>query len=63
MTSTPHKNSIKNITLSNLIKILSSYKLCTGVENKIAKKSSTSHTVPHKALQHQPKYAKYLFST
>ena len=47
MTSTPHKNSIKNITLTSLIKILSSYKLCTGVENKIAKKSTTPHTVPH----------------
>ena len=26
-----YKNSLKNITLTNLIKVLSSYKLCTGV--------------------------------
>ena len=44
---TTYKNSVKNITLTNLIKLLSSYKLCTGVENEIAKKSSTPHTVPH----------------
>ena len=44
---TTYKNSVKNITLTNLIKVLSSYKLCTGVENEIAKKSSTPHTVPH----------------
>ena len=44
---TTYKNSVKNITLTNLIKVLSSYKLCTGVENEIAKKSCTPHTVPH----------------
>ena len=44
---TTYKNSVKNATLTNLIKVLSSYKLCTGVENEIAKKSSTPHTVPH----------------
>ena len=46
---TTYKNSVKNITLANLIKVLSisSYKLCTGIENEIAKKSSTPHTVPH----------------
>ena len=44
---TTYKNSVKNITLTNLIKLLSSYKLCTGVENEIARKSSTPHTVPH----------------
>ena len=41
------KNSVKNITLTNLIKVLSSYGLWTGVENEIAKKSSTPDTVPH----------------
>ena len=44
---TTYKNSAKNITLTNLTKILSSNKLCAGVENEIAKKSSTQHTVPH----------------
>ena len=44
---TTYKNPVKNVTLTNLIKVLSSYKLCTGVENEIAKKSSTPHTVPH----------------
>ena len=47
LTLTPHINSVKNITLTNLIKLLSSYKLCTGVENETAKKFSTPHTVPH----------------
>ena len=46
MTIIPHKYSVKNITLANLIKVLSSYKLCTGVENEIAEKS-TPHTIPH----------------
>ena len=45
---TKYKNSIKNMILINLIKVLSSYKLCTGVENEIGKKS-------HEALQYQPK--------
>ena len=40
------KNWVQNITLTNLIRVLSSYKLCTGVENEIAKKSSTRYTVP-----------------
>ena len=40
-----YKNSAKNITPLNLIKILSSYNLCTGVENEIAKTSSTPYTV------------------
>ena len=31
---TTYKNSVKNITLTNLIKVLSSYKLCAGVEMK-----------------------------
>ena len=44
---TTYKNSVKNITLTNLTKILSSNKLCAGVENEIAKKSSTQQTVPH----------------
>ena len=44
---TAHKNSVKNITLTNIIKVLSSYKLCTGVENKIVKKSSAPHSVRH----------------
>ena len=44
---TIYKNSVKNITLTSLIKILSSYKLCNSVENEIAKKSSTPHTVLH----------------
>ena len=44
---TTYKNSVKNITLTNLIKLLSSYKLCTGVENEIAEKSSTPHTATH----------------
>ena len=49
-----YKDSVKNIFLTNLIKVLSSYTLFTGVENKIAKKSSTEHTVLHikKTLQH-----------
>ena len=46
-----YKNSVKNITRTNLIKVLASYKLCTGVENEIAKKSSTPHTVPHNIKQ------------
>ena len=44
---TTYKNSVRNITPTSLIKLLSSYKLCTGVENKTAKKSSTPYTVPH----------------
>ena len=44
---TTYKNSVKNITLTNLIKVLSSYKLCSGVENEIAKKSSNPHAIPH----------------
>ena len=48
MTFTPHiKIQLGIFTLTNLIKVLSSYKFCTGVENEIAKKSSTPHTVPH----------------
>ena len=48
---TTYKNSVKNITLINLIKVLSSYKLCAGVENKIPKKSSIPDTVPHNITQ------------
>ena len=33
-----HKSSVKNITLSNLIKMLSRYKLCIDIKYKIAKK-------------------------
>ena len=44
---TTYKNSVRIITPTNLIKLLSSYKLCTDVENKTAKKSSTPYTVPH----------------
>ena len=44
---TTYKSSVKNITLTNLIKLLSSHKLCGGVENEIDQKSSTPHTVPH----------------
>ena len=42
-----YKNSVNNITLTNLINVLCSYKLCTGVESEIAKTSSTSHIIPH----------------
>ena len=31
---TTYENSVKNVTLTNLIKVLSSYKLCTGFENE-----------------------------
>ena len=35
---TTYKNSVKNITITNVIKVLSSHKLCSGAENEIAKK-------------------------
>lgn len=50
MTFTAHitlRTSDKNITLTNLIKVLYSYKLCTGFENEKAKNSSTPHTITH----------------
>ena len=44
---TIYKKLVKNFTLSNLTKVLSSAKLCTDVEKVIAKRPSTQHTVPH----------------
>ena len=45
---TRYKSSVRSITLTDLIKVLSSYKLCLVVENGTAKKSSTPYTLPHK---------------
>ena len=45
--TTYEENSVKNVALTNLIRVSSSYNLCTGLENEIAKKSSTPYTVPY----------------
>ena len=41
---TTYKSSVKDIILTNLIKVLFSYNLWTVVEKKIAQKFSTPHT-------------------
>lgn len=45
MAFTTYKNQVKNITLANLIKSLSSYKLSIAAESEVAKKPSCPHTV------------------
>ena len=41
-----YEKSIKNITLSNLIKYISTFNICSGVTNENAKSGSTLHTAP-----------------
>ncbi|XP_065654860.1 uncharacterized protein LOC136081473 [Hydra vulgaris] len=41
-----YDSSMKNITLSNLIKVISSYSICLGVSLDEAKKSAIKHCVP-----------------
>ena len=37
---------MKNITLSNLIKIISYYNICSGIKDEQAKKTAICHSVP-----------------
>ena len=37
---------MKNITLSNLIKVISYYNICSGIKDDQAKKTAICHSVP-----------------
>lgn len=55
MAFTTYKNQVKNITLANLIKSLSSYKLSIAAESEVAKKTFLSTYSIHNIWQHQLK--------
>ena len=41
-----YKRTMKNITLSNLIKVTFYYKICSGIKDEQAKKTAIYHSVP-----------------
>ena len=43
---TKYKKTMKNITLSNLIKVISYYNICSGIKDDQAKKTAICHSVP-----------------
>ena len=43
---TKYKKTMKNITLSNLIKVISYYNICSGIKDEQAKKTAICHSVP-----------------
>ena len=43
---TKYKKTMKNITLSNLIKVISFYNICSGIKDDQAKKTAICHSVP-----------------
>ena len=43
---TKYKKTMKNITLSNLIKVISYYNICSGIKDDQAKKTAICYSVP-----------------